>query len=313
MKNYLITGGAGFIGSHLIDKLIETSNIICVDNFNDYYNPLIKKNNIKPHLDKNNFKLYETDITDLKQLEKIFEENKIDCIINLAAQAGVRPTATQMKFYTETNINGTVNLLELAKAYNIKKFIQASSSSVYGERIDVPFSEEMKVDKPTSLYAETKAAGEQICYTYSHLYNINMVCLRFFTVYGPRQRPDMAIHKFAKLISENKPIQMYGDGSTKRDYTYVDDIIQGIIASIDYNETLYEIVNLGASNTVELKYLINLIEKNLNQKAIIEQLPMQDGDVTITYANVSKAQKLLNYSPQTSIEDGIEKFTQWVK
>lgn len=311
MKNYLITGGAGFIGSNLIDKLIESTNIICVDNFNEYYDPQIKRNNIKHHLRKNNFKLYETDISDFEQLKKIFEENKIDCIINLAAQAGVRPSANQINFYTKTNINGTANLLELARDHDIKKFIQASSSSVYGERIDVPFHEEAKIDKPISLYAATKASCEQLCYRYSHLYNINMICLRFFTVYGPRQRPDMVIHKFTRLISENKPIQMYGNGCTKRDYTYVEDIIQGIISSINYNNTPYEIFNLGSSNTVELKYLISLIEEKLGEKSIIEEQPMQNGDVTITYADISKAEKLLNYKPKTNIEEGIDKFIQW--
>jgi len=311
MKNYLITGGAGFIGSHLINKLIESSNIICVDNFSDYYDPQIKRNNIKDFLNKSNFNLYEADITDFDQLKHVFEANKIDCIINLAASVGVRPLPNQEKLYVQTNIDGTFNLLELAKEYGIKKFIQASSSSVYGERTDGPFNEEMKIDNPISLYAATKAAGEHLCYSYSHLHNINMVCLRFFTVYGPRQRPDMAIHKFARLIAENKPIQMYGDGTTKRDYTYVEDIIQGIIKSIEYDKTSFEIFNLGSSNTVELAYLISLIDKNLNIRAIVQQQPTQNGDVSITCADISKAQRLLEYAPQVSIEQGVESFINW--
>lgn len=312
MKNYLITGGAGFIGSHLIDELIESSNILCIDNFNDYYDPLIKRNNIKNHLYKNNFKLYDFDITDFEKLKTVFQENKIDCIINLAAQAGVRPSESQTKLYVPTNIGGTTNLLELAKKYGVKKFIQASSSSVYGEKTDIPFNEEAKIDKPISIYAATKAACEQLCYTYSYLYNINTVCLRFFTVYGPRQRPDMAIYKFARLISEGKKIEMYGNGDTKRDYTYIKDIVDGIISSINYNENSYEIFNLGSSNTVELRYLINLLEKKLNKKAIIEQCPANKCDVAITYADISKAKKLLSYNPQISIEEGIEKFVEWL-
>lgn len=311
MKNYLITGGAGFIGSHLLDKLINSSNIICVDNFDEYYSPKIKKNNIKDHLNKKNFKLYKTDITDQDKLKSIFEENKIDCIINLAARVGVRASAAETKSYISTNINGTVNLLEFAREYNIKKFIQASSSSVYGEVKDFSINEEAKINKPISIYAATKTAVEQICYTYSYLYNINTICLRFFTVYGPRQRPDMAIHKFSKLISDNKPINVYGNGTTKRDYTYIDDIIQGILACIEYDKSPYEIFNLGFSNTVELKYLIELIESNIGKKAIIKNLAMQDGDVTVTHSDISKAKKLLKYSPQVPIEEGLKKFIKW--
>lgn len=311
MKNYLVTGGAGFIGSNLIDNLVNSSNVICVDNFDDYYDSAIKRKNIEKHLAKNNFKLYETDITDYDALEKIFEENKIDCIINLAAKVGVRPSATQMREYTATNIGGMVNLLECARKYNVIKFIQASSSSVYGERTKIPFKEDENIDKQVSMYAATKAAGEKICYTYSNLYKININCLRFFTVYGPRQRPDMAINKFVKLISEDKIIQVYGDGSSKRDYTYVQDIVEGIIACIDYNKTPFEIFNLGYSNSIELKYLINLIEKTLQKKANIEFIPIQEGDVSITSADISKAEKLLNFAPKFSIETGIEEFIKW--
>lgn len=311
MMNFLVTGGAGFIGSHLVDALIDDNKIICVDNFNDFYDPKIKHNNIKEHLKHPNYKLYKEDISDYDSLKRIFEENKIDCIVNLAARAGVRPSLENPRLYFHTNCDGTVNLLDLAKEFGIKKVVQASSSSVYGSRTDGPFNEGMRIDKPISPYAATKASNEQICYTYSHLYGINVTCLRFFTVYGPRQRPDLAIHKFTNLISENKPIPMFGDGSTKRDYTYIDDIIQGVVASIYYDKTLYEIFNLGESQTVELKYLIHLIENGLGKKAVIEQQPLQPGDVPITYADISKAKSLLNYSPSTKIEKGIEKFIEW--
>ncbi|OGH96715.1 MAG: epimerase, partial [Candidatus Melainabacteria bacterium GWF2_32_7] len=260
-RTYLITGGAGFIASHLIDRLIDNANIVCVDDFNDFYSPSIKRNNIKNHLNHPNYKLYEVNIVDHNQLKKVFELNNITHIIHLAARAGVRPSLLEPRLYTQTNITGTVNLLELAKEFGVKKFVFGSSSSVYGSRKDGPFHEEMNINKPISPYAATKAAGEQICYTYSHLYNMNTVCLRFFTVYGPRQRPDLAIHKFSRLIQEEKPIPVFGDGSTKRDYTYVDDILQGILASIEYDKTNFEVINLGESQTIELDYLINLLEE----------------------------------------------------
>ena len=310
-KTFLITGGAGFIGSHLTDKLIKDNKVICLDDFNDFYSPDIKRNNIKKHLNNSNYKLYEYDIVDYENIKKIFEENKIDCIIHLAARAGIRPSLTDPILYTKTNIVGTVNLLDLAKDYKINKFIMGSSSSVYGERTDDPFNEEMIINKPISPYAATKASNEQMCYTYSRLYGINIVCLRFFTVYGPRQRPDLAIHKFARLIDGGKPIPVFGDGTTKRDYTFIDDILAGIINSIEYNKTPYEIINLGESQTVELNYLIELLEKEIGKKAIIERKPLQPGDVPITYADISKARNLLNYNPETKIEKGLKLFIEW--
>jgi UDP-glucuronate 4-epimerase len=309
--NILITGGAGFIGSNLIDALIDKNNIICVDDFNDFYDPRIKRNNIKEHLNHQNYKLYNVDIFNYGALRLVFEHNKIDCIINLAARAGVRPSLKDPRLYFRSNSDGTIHLLELAKEFGVKKFIQASSSSVYGSRKDIPFHEDMKIDRPISPYAATKAANEQICYTYSHLYGINTVCLRFFTVYGPRQRPDLAIYKFTKLINENKPIEMYGDGGSKRDYTYIDDIIQGVVASIHYDRTPYEIINLGGSRPIELRYLIQLIEDELGKKAIIEQKLNQPGDVPITCADITKAKSLLNYNPTTTIEAGIKNFVEW--
>lgn len=314
-KSYLITGAAGFIGSNLVDNLIDNADteIICVDNFDNFYDKSIKLNNIKEHLKKPNYKFYEIDITNQNSLKKIFDKHKITHIIHLAAKAGVRPSLENPSAYVQTNIVGTGNLLELTKEFGINKFVFGSSSSVYGSRPDGPFHEEMKIDRPISPYAATKASNEQMCYTYSHLYKINMTCLRFFTVYGPRQRPDLAIHKFSKLINEGKEIPVFGDGTTKRDYTFVDDIVQGIISAIKYDKTPFEIFNLGESQTVELNYLINLLEENIGKKAIINRQPLQQGDVPLTYADITKAKTLLDYNPTTKIDDGIKKFTAWLK
>lgn len=314
-KKILVTGGAGFIGSHLVDFLLAEGvwQVVVVDNFNEFYTPEIKRANIAAHLENPNFTVHATDICSSTNLEEIFAENSFDVIVHLAALAGVRPSLADPKSYTETNVNGTLNLLELAKTYNVKQFVFGSSSSVYGINANIPFSEEDKISQPISPYAATKAAGELLCHTFSHLYDIRTICLRFFTVYGARQRPDLAIHKFAKLISEDKPIQMFGDGKSRRDYTYVDDIVQGIRAAIDYDRSQYEIFNLGESQTIELSELIELLEKSLGKKAIIEQHEMQPGDVPITFADISKARQLLNYNPTTKIEDGIPKFIEWFK
>jgi UDP-glucuronate 4-epimerase len=232
-------------------------------------------------------------------------------IVHLAARAGVRPSLKEPKLYVETNINGTTNLLELAREFGVKQFVFGSSSSVYGINSKVPFSEEDRIFQPISPYAATKAAGELLCHTYSHLYNIRTVCLRFFTVYGARQRPDLAIHKFTSLISRGKPIQVFGDGSTRRDYTYIDDIIQGVCAAIDYDDSMHEVFNLGESETTELSRLIELIESALDIEAIIDRRPMQPGDVPVTFADISKARRALNYDPQTRIDEGIPKFIEW--
>lgn len=314
-QNILITGAAGFIGSNLVDRLIDDNTIIAVDNFNDYYDVKIKEENIKAHLDKPNFKLYKTDICDFKELKKVFDENNIDYVVHLAARAGVRPSLENPELYIKTNINGTVNLLELVKNINVKKFVLGSSSSVYGAILNEnkPFDEEMRTDRPISPYAVTKIAAERMCYAYSYLYGMSTVCLRFFTVYGPRQRPDLAIHKFARLISENKPIPLYGDGLTKRDYTYIDDIINGIISGMAYKNTPYEIINLGCGSPVSLNHLVELLGQSLNKEIIIEKLPLQAGDVPLTYANIEKARKLLDYKPSTCIKSGLEKFVEWMK
>jgi len=315
MKSILITGGAGFIGSHLVDRLLSEGDwrIVVVDDFNDFYSPSIKRDNIREHVKSPNYKLVEADIRDHATLEKAFAETNFDCIVHLAARAGVRPSLKEPQLYVETNINGTMNLLELARAHGVKQFVFGSSSSVYGVSEKVPFAEDDPIFKPISPYAATKAAGEFICHTYSHLYGMRIVCLRFFTVYGARQRPDLAIHKFAKLISQGKPIPVFGDGSTRRDYTYIDDIIAGVRAAIDYQATNYEVINLGESRTVELRELIALIEKELGARAEIDRQPPQPGDVPQTFADISKARRLLNYNPQTEIESGIKRFIEWFK
>jgi UDP-glucuronate 4-epimerase len=315
MRNILITGGAGFIGSHLVERLLNEGEwrITVVDDFNDFYAPSIKRENIGPHLAHPDFKLIEADIRDLSALERAFTAAKYDCIVHLAARAGVRPSLTEPRLYVETNINGTMNLLELARTHGVKQFVFGSSSSVYGVNPKVPFGESDPIFNPISPYAATKAAGELICHTYAHLYDMRIVCLRFFTVYGARQRPDLAIHKFAKLISQGKPIPVFGDGTTRRDYTYIDDIIAGVRAAIDYDQTNYEVINLGESRTVELRELIALLEKELGARAQIDRQPAQPGDVPQTFADIAKARRLLNYNPQTQIETGIQRFVEWFR
>jgi len=315
MQSILITGGAGFIGSHLVDRLMREgdSQVTIVDDFNDFYAPSIKRENIRTHLENQKFKLVEADIRDRHALERIFSETDFDCLVHLAARAGVRPSLKEPQLYVETNVNGTLNLLELARKRSVRQFIFGSSSSVYGINAKVPFSEDDPVFNPISPYAATKAAAELLCHTYAHLYDLRIVCLRFFTVYGARQRPDLAIHKFAKLISEGKPIPVFGDGTTRRDYTYIDDVIAGVRAAIDYDASKYEIINLGESRTVELRELISILENALGRRAQIDWQPMQPGDVPQTFADISRARKLLGYDPQTQIEEGIEKFVEWFR
>lgn len=312
-RKILITGGAGFIGSHLVDHLLAEGawNITVVDDFNDFYAPELKAQNVSAHVAQPDYQLRRADICDAKALRAIFSENEFDVIVHLAARAGVRPSLSEPRLYAQTNINGTLNLLELAREFGVRQFVFGSSSSVYGVNCRIPFSEADKIQQPISPYAATKAAGELLCHTYSHLYDIRTVCLRFFTVYGARQRPDLAIRKFSKMIWDGKPIPMFGDGTTRRDYTFVDDIIQGVRAAMDYQKTMHEVFNLGESQTVELSQLIELLEKNLGVKAVIERKPMQPGDVPITFADISKSRELLNYNPATKIEQGIPKFVEW--
>jgi UDP-glucuronate 4-epimerase len=315
MRNILVTGGAGFIGSHLVDSLLAEGGwrVVVVDDFNDFYSPSVKRENVRAHLQSASYRLFETDIRDRASLEEVFKEERFDCIVHLAARAGVRPSLSEPVLYAETNINGTLNLLELARARGVEQFVFGSSSSVYGINAKVPFSEDDPIRQPISPYAATKGAGELICHTYSHLYGIRSVCLRFFTVYGARQRPDLAIHKFAKLISEGRPIPVFGDGRTRRDYTYIEDIISGVRAAIDYRESDYEVFNLGESQTVELNELISLLEKELGRSALIDRQPTQPGDVPQTFADITKARRVLGYDPRTKIEDGIKLFVEWFR
>ncbi|MFM9905171.1 MAG: GDP-mannose 4,6-dehydratase [Pyrinomonadaceae bacterium] len=314
-KHILVTGGAGFIGSHLVDRLLAEGGwqITVVDDFNDFYPPEIKHANIAEHLRSPNYRVVDADIRDSPTMTALFAEYKFDVIVHLAARAGVRPSLSEPKLYAETNINGTLNLLELAREHKIKQFVFGSSSSVYGINAKVPFAEGDRIHQPISPYASTKAAGELLCHTYSHLYDMRIVCLRFFTVYGARQRPDLAIHKFSKLITEGTPIQVFGDGRSRRDYTYIDDIIQGVRAAIDYDKTMYEIFNLGESQTIELGELISLLERSLDTHAIIDRQPIQPGDVPVTFADITKSRELLGYEPRTKIADGIPKFVEWFR
>ena len=314
-RNILITGGAGFIGSHLCEALLREGawNVTVVDDLNDFYPPEIKRANLAEVRRSGDFDLHEADIRNVEAMRRVFEGGEFHAIVHLAARAGVRPSLEAPKLYTETNINGTVNLLELAREFGVGQFVFGSSSSVYGVSEKIPFSESDPVSNPISPYAATKAAAELICHTYSHLFGIRTVCLRFFTVYGARQRPDLAIHKFSKLIAEGRPIQMFGDGTTRRDHTYIDDIIQGVRASIDYDKSMHEVINLGESETTELSRLIEILEDALGRKAVIDRLPLQPGDVPVTYADISKARRLLSYHPHTKIEQGIPKFVEWFK
>ncbi len=312
LASYLVTGGAGFIGSHLVDRLLKMDKkVIAIDNFDDYYEPQIKRGNIKTHLDNRNFTLKEIDLRDKQCLEEIFQSNGISKVIHLAARAGVRASLKNPFIYEEVNIKGTLNLLEVCRRYHLESFVFASSSSVYGVTDRIPFSEE-ELGKPVSFYAASKCAGETICYVYHHLYHIPTACLRLFTVYGPRQRPEMAIHKFARLISQGKEIDIFGDGSSIRDYTYISDIVDGMMRVLD-KKFDFEVFNLGSSHTIELRRLVSLIEDSLGKKAKIRYLPEQPGDLSITSADVSKARKMLGYAPKIKIEEGVERFISWYK
>lgn len=306
----LVTGGAGFIGSHLIDKLIERDDkVICLDNFDPHYDPKIKENNIQTHADDKNFTFIEASVTDQKALKTVFEENEVAKVVHLAAKVGVRPSLKEPLTYQKINIRGTLTLLELSRKYEVENFVFGSSSSVYGEVKETPFREDMSIN-PISPYGATKLCGEILTHTYSELYDLPSCALRFFTVYGPRQRPEMAIHKFTRLIKQGKEVPMYGDGTSQRDYTYIDDIIQGVTSALD-KKFEFEVINLGNSDPIKLRDLISLIEKELDMEAKINRLPDQPGDVPITYADVTKAKELLNYSPKVKLEEGIKKFVDW--
>ena len=315
MNTYLITGGAGFIGSTLVERLLKEGNkVIVADNFNDFYNPEIKEKNIQPFLESPNFQVCRVDIRDKEGVEHIFEENKVDFIMHLAAMAGVRPSIENPVLYQDVNGIGTQNILEAARKYGVKKLALASSSSVYGNCKEIPFREDMIVDYAISPYAATKKANEVMAHVYRKLFGMDIVMLRFFTVYGPKQRPDLAINKFTRMMLDGEKIPMFGDGSTSRDYTYVDDIVNGICKTFEYlndNSGVYEIINLGSNNPISLKEMIATIGEVLGVEPKIEQLPMQPGDVDRTYADISKARELLGYKPSISFKEGVKKFIDW--
>jgi UDP-glucuronate 4-epimerase len=306
----LVTGGAGFIGSHLVEALLEHHDRISViDDFNDFYDPLIKERNLEPVRTRIN--VHRLDIRNKQAVANAVSAEKPDAIVHLAARAGVRPSVHDPELYLDTNVKGTFHLLEAAKAQGVGQFIFASSSSVYGASKEVPFRENQVLTQTLSPYAATKLAGEHLCSNYSHLHGIRVVCLRFFTVYGPRQRPDLAIHKFTKLIQSGQPIDVYGDGAARRDFTYIDDIIQGIVASLEYDQARFDVFNLGESETIELRQMIAEIEEGLGKTATINWLPPIPGDMPLTYADVSKARQLLGYAPKTRIREGVRKFIEW--
>ena len=317
MKTYLVTGTAGFIGSSLTYELLKYGNrVIGVDNFCDFYNPSLKENNIKEFIDNDLYKLERVDIRSKDDIFRIFKENNIDTVVHLAAMAGVRPSIENPFLYQEVNCMGTQNILEAMKENGVKNLVMASSSSVYGNCKEVPFREDMIVDFAISPYAATKKANEVMTHVYHKLYDMNVIMLRFFTVYGPKQRPDLAINKFTRLMLEGKSIPMFGDGSTSRDYTYITDIVDGIISSCKYVEekdNVYEILNLGNSSPVSLIEMIKTIGKAVGVKEVIEVLPMQPGDVERTYADISKAKALIGYEPKVSFEQGIKNFVEWYK
>lgn len=312
--NFLVTGGAGFIGSHVCERLLKGGHSVwAFDDLNDFYDPQLKRRNIRDiQVLAKPFEFVQGDLTDAEALQEVFGSVKFDQVIHLAARAGVRPSLQQPALYQRVNVEGTVNLLEAARRAGVRKLVLASSSSVYGVNSKVPFAECDPIFTAISPYAASKLAGEALGHVYHHVYGMDIVMLRFFTVYGPRQRPDLAIHKFARLISSGKPIPVFGDGSTARDYTYIDDILEGVLACTRA-EFGFEVFNLGESQTVTLRQLIELLEAALGQKATIDRQPLQPGDVPLTCADITKARSRLGYNPQTRIEQGIPLFVDWFR
>lgn len=311
----LVTGGAGFIGSHLVDELLSAGHQVWVlDDFNDFYPVKIKEVNVKGHqAHGDRYRLSRLDIGDGPALEAVFQAGDFEAVIHLAARAGVRPSLDNPALYYQVNVMGTLNILEAARKYGVGRVVFASSSSVYGNCQAPVFSEDLKLAEPISPYAATKLAGEHLAYVYSKLYGLQVVCLRFFTVYGPRQRPDLAIAKFVQLIERGRPVPMYGDGSTSRDYTYIGDIIQGLVAALHYRQSPYEVINLGGGEPVQLKDMITTIGRMLDRPATVLELPRQPGDVDKTAADISKAARLLNYRPATGFRQGLERFRAWLE
>ncbi len=310
--NVLITGGAGFIGSHFVERCLALGHEVAVlDDFNDFYDPSIKRGNLQRVAGA--VRVHDADIRDEAAVHRIVAEGRFDTIVHLAARAGVRPSIKEPKLYIDTNITGTFHLLEAAKLAGVERFISASSSSVYGVIKTAPFREDMCLSQTISPYAATKLATEQLCSNYSHLYGMRTISLRFFTVYGPRQRPDLAIHSFTRAIDTGNTIKQFGDGSTRRDYTYIEDIMRGVEACLTYEGPLCDVFNLGESETTTLAELIALLEGTLGKKATIQRMPEQPGDVPLTYADISKARMALQYNPSTKIGEGIPKFVEWYR
>jgi UDP-glucuronate 4-epimerase len=310
---FLVTGGAGFIGSHTAEALIQRGEEVgIVDDLNDFYSPAIKEANLEQVRIAGPFRFYRADIRNEVEIAEIFAAYRPEVVIHLAARAGVRPSLELPLVYESTNVRGTTVLLEASRSFGVRKFVFASSSSIYGMENPVPFREEDSVFAPVSPYSATKIAGEMLCRTWSHLYGLQTICLRLFTVFGPRQRPDLAIHKFTRLIDHDEPIQVFGDGSTARDYTYVDDTVAGIMAAVDY-DCRFDVFNLGNSDPVALLLMIRTIERALGKQACLEMTSEQAGDVSITCADISKSQRLLAYCPKTSFFEGIERFVEWYR
>jgi UDP-glucuronate 4-epimerase len=318
-QRVVLTGGAGFIGSHVAEALLRRGvQLWILDNLDEFYSPAWKKANLEDVRRVGSYEFSEVDICDIDRLRETLERARPDMVIHLAARAGVRPSIEQPRLYEQVNVAGTLNLLEMCRQLAVSKFLFGSSSSVYGATSRVPFSEDQVELRPISVYAATKLAGEMLCYTYAHLFALPVICLRFFTVYGPRQRPDLAIHKFTALIEAGKPVPIFGDGSAGRDYTWVDDIAAGVMAAVDYDPhppggVPFEVFNLGNSHPVKLVEMVELLERISGKRAIPEQNPSQPGDVPLTWADISKAGRLLGYRPATRLEEGLEKFVAWYR
>ncbi len=318
-QRVVLTGGAGFIGSHVSEALLRRGvQLWILDNLDEFYPPAWKKANLEDMRRVGSYEFSQVDICDIVRLRETLERARPDVVIHLAARAGVRPSIEQPHLYEQVNVAGTLNLLEMCRQLQVRKFLFGSSSSVYGATSRVPFSEDQVELRPVSVYAATKLAGEMFCYTYAHLFALPVICLRFFTVYGPRQRPDLAIHKFTALIEAGKPVPIFGDGSAGRDYTWVDDIAAGVIAAVDYephpvNGVPFEVFNLGNSHPVKLLVMVELLERITGKIVILERHPPQPGDVPLTWANISKACRLLGYRPATRLEEGLEQFVAWYR
>ena len=313
MQHALVTGAAGFIGSHLVDSLLASGWAVTgVDNFDPFYSPAIKERNVVPHLAHGNYRLVRGDLRDFSAMARNLAGG-YDVIVHLAARAGVRPSIADPVGYQEVNVTGTQHLLELAKTWRTRQFLFASSSSVYGVNPSVPWREDDHVLQPISPYASTKVSGELLGHVYSYLYGLRFIALRFFTVYGPRQRPDLAIHKFGSRILAGRAIQVFGDGTTRRDYTFIDDIIDGIRRAMQYEDSQYEVFNLGNNRTVTLCEMIAGLEDALQRKATIDWCPEQPGDVPQTWASIEKAQRILGYEPRTSYREGVVRFAEWLR